>query len=215
MLPLLNNEERIEDLQELAINVEGSSDGQFNNNDKVVFYGQSPNQWKYDSIDGLFKHQLHYFSDFTFYFLRVNHEQGLRVQDAAVITQPEDVVVTSFNDYAFRESEEINLIKSGRKWYGDAFGFTTNRDFNFSFPNCDGPIHLKSVFATAVPAPYSSVYSIDLNGESVSIIHLGLAVVILCKYYHCSKSIFTLPMMLIFLFSFLLHMLELRDGLII
>ena len=169
MLPLLNNEERVEDLQELAIQVEGSSDGQFNYNDKVVFYGQSPNQWKYDSISGLFKHQLHYFSDFTYYFLRVNHEQGLRVQDAAFITQPEDVVVTSFDDYAFRESEEINLIKSGRKWYGDSFGFTSKRNFNFSFPNCDGPIYLKSVFATAVPAPYSSVYSIDFNGESVSI----------------------------------------------
>ena len=62
--------------------------------DKVVF-GQSPNQWKYDSISGLFKHQLHYFSDFTYYFLRVNHEQGLRVQDAVIITHPEDVVVTS------------------------------------------------------------------------------------------------------------------------
>ena len=169
MLPLLNSEERIEDLQEMAIKVEGSSDGQFNYNDKVVFYGQSPNQWEYDSIDGLFKHQLHYFSDYTYYFLRVNYEQGLRVQDAAVITQPEDVVVTSFDDYAFRESEEVNLIKSGRKWYGDAFGFTNKRDFNFSFPNCDGPIHLKSVFATAVPAPYSSVYSIDFNGELVSI----------------------------------------------
>ena len=169
MLPLLNNEERIEDLQELAIKVEGSSDAQFDNNDKVVFYGQSPNQWEYDSIGGLFKHQLHYFSDFTYYFLRVNFEQGLRVQDAALVTQDEDVVVTSFDDYAFRESEEVSLIKSGRKWYGDAFGFTNKRYFNFSFPNCDGPIYLKSVFATAVPAPYSSVYSIDFNGELLSI----------------------------------------------
>ena len=42
MLPLLNNEERVEDLQELAIQVEGSSDGQFNNNDKVVFMGNHP-----------------------------------------------------------------------------------------------------------------------------------------------------------------------------
>ena len=169
MLPLLNNIERIEDLQELAINVEGSSDGQFNNNDKLVFYGQSPNQWKYDSIDGFFKHQIHYFSDYTFYFLRINHEEGLRVQDATVNMQNEDVIVTSFNDYKFRESEEVNLIKSGRKWYGDAFGFTTNRDFNFSFPNCDGPIHLRSVFATNAPAPYSSVYTINLNGESVPV----------------------------------------------
>jgi len=168
MLPLLNNEERVEDLQELAIQVEGGSDGQFNNNDKVVFYGQSPHQWEHDSISGLFKHQVHYFSDFTYYFLRLNHEEGLRVQDATVIVQPEDVVVTSFNDYAFRESEEVNLIKSGRIWYGDALGFTS-RDFNFSFPNCDGPIHLKSVFATAAPSPYNSVYSIDLNGESVLI----------------------------------------------
>ena len=76
---------------------------------------------------------MHYFSDFTFYFLRVNYEQGLRVQDAAVVTQPENVVVNSFNDYAFRESEEINLIKSGRKWYGDSFGFTSKEILIFLF----------------------------------------------------------------------------------
>ena len=40
----------------------------------------------------------------------MNHEEGLRVQDAAIITHPEDVIVTS-NDYKFRESEEVNLNK--------------------------------------------------------------------------------------------------------
>lgn len=169
MLPLLNSVERVEDLEELAIKVEGSSDGSFDAPDKIVFYGQSPHQWKYDSLTTLFKHQIHYFSDYTYYFLRVNYEDGLRVQTANTISEAADVVVNSFNDYAFRESEEVNLIKSGRRWYGDAFGFTNSRDFTFSFPNVDGPIYLKSVFATAVPSPYSSVYTLNLNGESESV----------------------------------------------
>lgn len=169
MLPLLNSEDRIEDLQELAIEVTGAADGSFDNLDKVLFFGQSPNQWTHDTLTNLFTHQTHYYSDYTYYFLRVNHSDGLRIQNSAIITNNADVFVNSFNDFAVRESEEVNLIKSGRKWYGDAFGFTDNRSFTFSFPNCEAPITLKSVFATSVPSPYSSVYSINGNGSSVNI----------------------------------------------
>ena len=169
MLPLLNNEERIEDLQELALKVVGSADGSFDNQDKVLFFGQSPNQWTHDTIINLFTHQTHYYSDYTYYFLRVNHSDGLRIQNSETFTNNADVFVNSFNDFAIRESEEVNLIKSGRKWYGDAFGFTDDRSFTFSFPNCEAPITLKSVFATSVPSPYSSVYSINGNGSSVNI----------------------------------------------
>ena len=169
MLPLLNSEERIEDLQELALKVVGSADGSFDNQDKVLFFGQSPNQWTHDTITNLFTHQTHYYSDYTYYFLRVNHSDGLRIQNSETFTNNADVFVNSFNDFAIRESEEVNLIKSGRKWYGDAFGFTDDRSFTFSFPNCEAPIILKSVFATSVPSPYSSVYSINGNGSSVNI----------------------------------------------
>ena len=169
MLPLLNSEERIEDLQELALKVVGSADGSFDNQDKVLFFGQSPNQWTHDTITNLFTHQTHYYSDYTYYFLRVNHSDGLRIQNSETFTNNADVFVNSFNDFAIRESEEVNLIKSGRKWYGDAFGFTDDRSFTFSFPNCEAPITLKSVFATSVPSPYSSVYSINGNGSSVNI----------------------------------------------
>lgn len=169
MLPLLNSVERIEDLEELAIKVEGSSDGTFDAQDKILFFGQSPHQWDYDSATTFFKHQIHYFSDYTYYFLRVNEEVGLRIQNSSSISEVEDFVVNSFNDFVFRESEEVNLIKSGRRWYGDPFGFTNVRDFTFSFPNVDGPINLKSVFATTAPSPYSSEFTIELNGISKSI----------------------------------------------
>ena len=169
MLPLLNSVERIEDLEELAIKVEGSSDGSFDAQDKILFFGQSPHQWDYDSVTTFFKHQIHYFSDYTYYFLRVNEEVGLRIQNSSIISEVEDYVVNSFNDFVFRESEEVNLIKSGRRWYGDPFGFINARDFTFSFPNVDGPINLKSVFATTAPSPYNSEFTIELNGISKSV----------------------------------------------
>ena len=102
MLPLLNSVERIEDLEELAIKVEGSSDGSFDAQDKILFFGQSPHQWDYDSVTTFFKHQIHYFSDYTYYFLRVNEEVGLRIQNSSIISEVEDYVVNSFNDFVFR-----------------------------------------------------------------------------------------------------------------
>ena len=42
LLPIDNNTERTIDLEELAIQVVGQDDGVFNENDYILFYGQSP-----------------------------------------------------------------------------------------------------------------------------------------------------------------------------
>ena len=48
MLPEINDAFRHDDLQENAILVAGEEDGQFNQNDYILFYGESPTTWEYD-----------------------------------------------------------------------------------------------------------------------------------------------------------------------
>jgi len=165
MLPKNVNEQRTKDLKELNIVVLGQEDNKFDTQDKVIFFGQSPHQWVFNNEENRFEHQINYYSDYTYYFLRIEHETGKRVSVFSNLTENPNYFSNSFNDFVFHESEQYNLIKSGRKWYGDKFFNNTSNSFNFNFPNNIGQINLRAAFATSVSSADNFTYLINLNGE--------------------------------------------------
>ena len=71
MLPALNSDFRHNDLQENAIQVvDLNGNGIFNSDDYILFYGQSPHNWKYDSLSNIFNYSEHLFSDLNYFFLK-------------------------------------------------------------------------------------------------------------------------------------------------
>lgn len=167
MLPFENNVPRHDDLLENAIYVEGEADGQFNAEDFVLFYGQSPHRWQ--EVGTEVQHAAHWYSDTTYYFITLDQGAGKRLQPQANSTASADVVVTSFNDYQFHEKDWTNLIKTGRHWYGEHFNSVTEYDFGFNFPDIDlsAPALVRARVAGRCPTGQSS-YSISVDGSSAS-----------------------------------------------
>ncbi len=135
LLPEINAEARFDDLVENPIIVEGESDGTFNSNDKIIFYADGPNEWKYNDSDEAFHRQIHYYSDTNFYFLNIDLEIGKRVTTAATISGTPSYNSNSFDDYKIVEEEKYNLVNTGKKWYGQRFEITKSFNYNFDFPN--------------------------------------------------------------------------------
>ncbi len=138
MLPEANATPRIDDLMENAIVVYGEEDGRFDQGDYLLFYGQSPDQWVYSRPDHLFHHQKNVYADQAYYFLNYDIGTGKRVVSESSTSKPATFNATSFDDFAFYEKDEVNLIKSGRIWWDHQyFDMTVTRNFSFSFPNID------------------------------------------------------------------------------
>ena len=136
-LPFSNLEQHYDDLNESSIFVQGESDGVFDQTDYVLFYGVAPNTWEYDTSDLHYRHDVHDYSDTTYYFLCIDKTNGLRIgSQGSTSLAPTDTVVT-FDDYAFHEFDNENLIKSGRSWYGEKFDIIGSYSFAFNFPNID------------------------------------------------------------------------------
>ena len=68
-MPELNSASRPDDLQQNAVFVSGAADGSFDPSDYVLFYGQSPHSWTYNTSSTFFEHENHKYSDSTFYFV--------------------------------------------------------------------------------------------------------------------------------------------------
>ena len=131
----LNSVPFTDDLAQNAIQIVGEADGQFNNNDYVLFYGWGPHRW--DPVTGgLFNQTRHPYSDLSYYFIYIGSDVApLRINQAPTIDIPADTTITA---YAYRdvyENDLVNLVKGGQRWYGEEFDVNLSQNFNFSIPN--------------------------------------------------------------------------------
>ena len=123
LLPEKNEEARYDDLSEIAVLVTGADDGSFDEQDQVLFYGRGPLLMSLN--EGSYYHySRNPYTDTLYYFLCVDSDvDGLRIQEkpSAEITEEDPVVINTFMDYVFHESDELSPYASGRTWYGDLF----------------------------------------------------------------------------------------------
>ncbi|WP_373514147.1 type IX secretion system sortase PorU, partial [Persicitalea sp.] len=123
VLPQRNGTPRPTDLVQNAIWVAGEEDGRFDEKDAIYFYAEGPRVVRYDSLQNSFFHEINYISDSSFYYLNVGAAPGKRIADIA----SQSVAGTSvdqFDDYWFHEDESVNLLQSGREWWGEYLGLS-------------------------------------------------------------------------------------------
>ncbi len=167
MVPDQNSVARPDDLIENpTLFVDGNGNGQFDAGDYLLFYGQMPDDWKLNSSTKKFYHEKNLYSDATYYFLTPDAGTGKRVQTTSASGSP-NKTFNYFDDHAYRNNDQTNLLQSGKLWMGDKLtSFNTTESFSFSFPNIinsDTAIFTSSV---AVNAPSSSTTAVTINGRN-------------------------------------------------
>lgn len=138
MLPEANNITRPDDLEENPIKIyDLNSNGLFDANDYILFYGKGPQSWHYQSTLNRFVHRKNIYDDYSYYFITLTDGVGKRIHiDTNTYSTP-NTFVNTFTDYEYHENDSLNLIKTGKQWYGEQFDVINIYSFNFSFPNID------------------------------------------------------------------------------
>lgn len=161
LLPFTNAEEVPTDLFPHAIEVIDGGDGQFGPSDFVLFYAKGPTRWTLN--DSLFSHVKHVFTDSSSYFIGLDVDPPVRVQTIAQSALPATRTITRFNDRQVIDRDLVNLIKSGRTWFGEVYDLVTSYNYSFDTPNLDAsePITLEvsvagKTFHSGVQTNYSN-----------------------------------------------------------
>ena len=165
MLPVLNAEKRNEDLVENAIFVVGEEDGVFQIDDYALFYASEQTIWKHDVNGNKYSHKKNLFCDTSFYFLNLDLGLGKRILNQESVSQASTNTVVSFDDFAFHELDNVNLIESGKLWFGEKFDALLDYNFPFNFPNIDQTAPVKIEVSLAARSAKSS--SFLLSSEQV------------------------------------------------
>lgn len=175
VLPIQNDIYRPDDLVKNAIYVQGEGDGNFGASDYVLFYAVGADQWEYKPGYG-YEFQKHLYSDENYYFLNIDPANTpKRIQAADLNTGAVTDVVTTFDAYNVHELEEINLIKSGQRWYGELFDdVNPERTLSFAFPNivAGEDVKVKTSVASTVGGDGSNI-KVYQNGTQIQTLTLN------------------------------------------
>ena len=135
VLPEKNVVARPDDLVEVPIYVAGESDGRFDNNDYILFYGRGPVCWKLETDRVAYTHEQNPYDDYAYAFVVVGLGQGKRIDEANQPSSNANVIVEQFLDYQVHERDQFNLNKTGRTYFGDKMDLNSTQSFDFTFPN--------------------------------------------------------------------------------
>lgn len=156
------------DLVENAIIISGESDGKFDQNDYILFYGRGNNFWDYDTTSHSFQRIFNIYTDHNFYWITSGGTAGKRAENKSSLNQTGVYSQTSSEGFVSRDDDKINILNSGRQFLGDEFtSVVTSRTYtNKLNGRIDGiPIEYHLKFVTA--SPNSTSIDVDENGANI------------------------------------------------
>jgi hypothetical protein len=168
LLPVLNSQNRYDDLQENAIYVDGEDDGSFDNSDFILFYAKGPHDWEINSSTNTINHRQNIYSDVAYYFISVSEIDGKRIQQKAQTTASTSALITSFNDYTFYEKDEKNIFAAGTQWFFNLdFNIENTQSFKIPFSNALADENITVKVRGVSTSGSSSTMEVKVNGEDI------------------------------------------------
>jgi len=136
-LPFDNSVFRYDDLEVNPIEFVGDEDAVFENGEYFIFYGDGPDSYEFMPGEGILNYvpHRHNYSDYAYYFIRIDDIFSSRIQNYQEPNGNSNFTVTQFDDFTLHENENVNVVKSGREWFGENFNLVTQLQLNFNFPN--------------------------------------------------------------------------------
>lgn len=167
LLPEPNSILRPDDIVECKIWQKGLSDGRFDNNDYILFYGKGAYDWSYNASSGIYERQNNYYENKNHYFIILSDTPASTIQEE---TAPAiyNIEFSNYDSYSHHEVDKFNYNKSGKIFVGESFEYTTDQNFNLSLPNISQNSDLKilvDVAARSVLSPSS--FSVKCNGNNM------------------------------------------------
>lgn len=166
MLPQSNSTNRPIDLVQNAIQVSGESDGRFDPGDYILFYATSIDSTYLVPNTDSFVYKNHSYEEHAYYFLTVGTSVGIRIGSEADqgSSFPK---ISSYDYYETYEEDKVNLLISGREWYGDRFDFTTNYTYSFNITNLEPNGSIKVTSSVMAQSYATSSFDVTLNSVSL------------------------------------------------
>ena len=166
VLPQPNAAFRHEDLTENAILIFGEDDGSFDKEDYILFYAEGPDKQLYDPKNKILRLERNLYDRLNYYFLHIGDGPGLRIQDKA----SEGIrarVMALFDEWVYWESNETNILGSGRQWFALALQDPESFELRFEKEGMVDHTSIKLFTSLMSTSARESRFRLHVNGQAV------------------------------------------------
>lgn len=159
-----------DDMTEISIRVVTAQQDVFGPGDYVLFYGEGPVTWSHNRVAERVEHLTHPWTDAVAYFITISPYIAKRIPVAEQVKIQATGSTNKYTSVALYEKEDINLIKSGRKWFSQKFdNYTRNLNLpEFYFPDIDLSDSIKLFYGFAGKATAKMTFLINANNKTVN-----------------------------------------------
>lgn len=169
MIPLSNAIDYPSDLAENAIQIIGEEDGSFDSSDYILFYAEGVDNWSAENYT-----HLNLYDTKSYYYVTAQGGFGKRMEVMPEISSTA-MSITDYDFSAFYEKDLINIVRLGRRWFGDDFNFNNEQTFDFDIPNINVTSPLQIQVVAAASSLNSSILNVKVNGvDSGSLNFIGI-----------------------------------------
>ena len=170
MLPEARSINRPWDLPQLPVAYYTGNDDVLQAGEFIYFYAEGPHKLNYNPASEWYEPQANIYSDKAYYFITVNDEAAFKVASInppVINKQP----LTEYEAVYWQEPAEVNLLQSGREWYGHGIGYDLSRTYNLPFQNFSGNrLKYKAEYLNAATA--TAELTLDINGKGTQTLSL-------------------------------------------
>ena len=134
----------------------------------LFFYEPGNIQWLVNDDGKYFVHKNHDYSNQGFFFLTEDVGLTKTPQMTDEITESPTFSMDDFDDYLLYEKNGLNLISSGKQWFGEKFSQNQTHSFNFSLSDVNNSKNAQLKINAAARSYQSSKLRVTANS-----VHLG------------------------------------------
>ncbi len=157
-----------ENLIEIPIIIEGEADGNFTENDRIIFYGRSHSGFDINGSSVVWNQNLYFNSNTCWILIPDNSAiRGKRIEQSAI---PDEISLTLDYGIAYYHYERdlVNPELSGLNWYGSSISSGSSQPISTNTPNAkenvDGAIELK-IKGHSISGSTNTFHSVEVHAN--------------------------------------------------
>lgn len=132
-IPQANSVEYPFDPTEVSVQVDANGNASFEADEALFFYADAVKNVHYDFDADTYVYSNNLYADSLYFFIDFfSTDPGLQIQtNSTEATLAGAKPIDWYEQIAFHELDEKNVLRSGREWFGESFEFTRTREFAF------------------------------------------------------------------------------------
>ncbi|WKK75930.2 type IX secretion system sortase PorU [Marivirga salinae] len=123
------------DPQAIPVKIEANQNSIFESDEVVYFYADAVRNINFDFEEDNYQYSNNLYSDSLYFFIDFNATDTSPIEILDSNEAQADLIIDWYDAIYFHEIDKTNILRSGRKWFGESFSVNKTQDFSFELSN--------------------------------------------------------------------------------